>query len=502
MSVHTPAHNHALSDSNRSLGNRPTGGMRGPFATVRTEACCRGAAYAGALVVALGIAYHVARIPVQVSDCLGNMLQIQHETWRHLIVNQFSNAGYLRPLLWAQIKGAYDLAHGHYWLTFKAIHAVQLLLTTVLFVRLLRVRTVVDLSAVPLALAVLIGMHTFAGTVREAFPVNSYLTIIVCTLAVANLAIAPHRWWHDALAAVLFAVSVLTVESGLLVFGAIVAGRLAGLRGISRSGVAAAVLIAVGYFYLRFAVLAVGTPSLTERSSGFGFEVLGTSELQARFGADPMLFYVYNIVSSLFTVFLSEPRAGVWDTVRRLLEGDPLPPWLVVNLVASVAASTAIGWWAVRRAPVWWRRQATDDDRLGFVAFAVVVGNAVLSFAYTKDVIMSAGGTFFAVLVYLAVRDLLQRWHTVSGRPLALVLCAVLAVTWAVRATALPHLLRKDALGVKNDWATVYDWLHEQHIDLVDEDARLLVWHLRRQALSTPVPVAPGGALREFLDVD
>ncbi len=464
------------------------------------------AAYAYALVLAIGIGYMVARIPVQVSDCLGNLLQIQHAAWQHLIVNQFWNSGFLRPLLWAQIKGMYDLAHGHYWLTFKVIHAAQLVAMALLFVRLLRVRTMADLLPVPIAVAVLIGLHTFNGTVREGYPVNSFLTIVVCTLAVANLSIAAHRWWHDVAAVLLFVFAALTVESGLLVLVAVVAGRLVGLRGISWTGVAACVLLAGGYFYLRFGPLAVGTPSLLERPSGYGFRILEPEELQARFGASPLLFYLYNVVCNLATVLFAEPRAGVWTLVHALSSGGELPPWLVINVVASLAATLVVGWWLVRRVPAWWRWRLDDDDRVAFVAVGVLVANAVLGYAYTKDAIMSTGGAFFAVLVCLALRALVGALpaFSVAARNVAVVFVAVLSVTWAVRAVALPHLLREQAFRVRSDWATVYVWLDAQHIALQDEDARRLVEQLRRQALASPAPHPNIGRspLRRFLDLN
>src|SRR5688572_19220764 len=107
----------------------------------------RSAAYAAGALAALVIAAFVARIPVQVSDSLGNMLQVQQQSYGELFLSQLYSNGYLRPLLWLQIKGAVDLANGHYWLTFKIIHALQLVVTAVLFVRLLRVRDGKDLAA-------------------------------------------------------------------------------------------------------------------------------------------------------------------------------------------------------------------------------------------------------------------------------------------------------------------------------------------------------------------
>ena len=43
-----------------------------------------------------------------------------------------------------------------------------------------------DLAAAVLATLVLFGLHTFDGLVREAFPINSFLTIALAVLAVAE----------------------------------------------------------------------------------------------------------------------------------------------------------------------------------------------------------------------------------------------------------------------------------------------------------------------------
>ncbi len=450
----------------------------------------RRAAYVYGIIVALGIAYMVAMIPVQVSDCLGNLLQIQHDNYRRMLTDLMYSKGYLRPLLWAQIKLMYDVAQGHYWVTFKAVHAAELVLLAVLFVRLLRIERARDFAGVPVAIAVLVGLHTFNGTVREAFPVNSFLTVLVCTFAVMNLSLSRWRWWHDALAFVIYLFVLLTVESGLLVVAALVMARLVGLRGVSWAGVGACLLLTLGYFYLRFGPLAVGAPGLIERSTGFGFQVLDPPELMTRFGAHPYVLYAYNIACSIITVLFAEPRAGVWYVTRTVVGGGELPLWLIINLVSCALATALVGWHATRRLAAGWRTRRIDDgDRIAIVCVTVLVANAVLSFPYTKDAIMSTGGACFAVLVFYAVRELLAVGErgALAGLGAAVVLVA-LSGTWAIRATALPHLLREQAFKVRNDWATVYPWLDAQHIELRDPDARMLVERLRREALRSPAP--------------
>ena len=46
------------------------------------------------------------------------------------------------------------------------------------------------------------------------------------------------------------------------------------------------------------------------------------ARLHARFGADPLPFYLYNVVTSVLSVLFSEPDRGVFQTVRTWLAGD------------------------------------------------------------------------------------------------------------------------------------------------------------------------------------
>lgn len=344
------------------------------------------------LAVAGIVAWYVSHIPVQVSDCVGNLLELQQQTYASLFKSTLFAPGYIRPLAWIQFKVVFDASMGHYWVAFKGVHAAQLVALSLLFVHLLRVRSFGALALVPLALAVLFGLHTFNGTVREAYPVNAYLTIVVAVLAAICLVRATHHWTQDVAAVVLFVFSLFTVESGILVLVAILGGRMAGMKGVSVWGLVAIGLALAGYAYLRFGPFGVALPALTERSSGFGFRVLEPTELAARFGGQPLNFYAYNVASSLLTVFLAEPRAGVWWLAGRLATGDAIPAWLLVNVVSSFLATGLVAWFGWRASGRWWRGQSSGDDRLAWVALGVLVANAVLCYAYTKNVMMSVGG--------------------------------------------------------------------------------------------------------------
>ena len=149
----------------------------------------RVAAYLVAIVVAGAFSYDLMRVPVQVSDSLGEILDAQQSPSVYAsFTGSFGGTAYLRPLRIAQIKALFNLAHGHYWLVYRGFHALLLIAAVLLFVRALDVRTWADVAAAVFALTVLTGLHTFRGTVREAFPINHFLEIVVLCLLAVNLA--------------------------------------------------------------------------------------------------------------------------------------------------------------------------------------------------------------------------------------------------------------------------------------------------------------------------
>jgi hypothetical protein len=68
------------------------------------------------------------------------------------------------------------------------------------------------------------------------------------------------------------------------------------------------------------------------------------------------------------------------------------------------------------------RHLASDDgcEPAALVFLVVLVANAALSYAYSKNEIVSVAGVFYAVIAYVALRELLQRapssWRGHSDR--------------------------------------------------------------------------------------
>ncbi len=473
-----------------------------PHGSVPVQRRWTSVAQAYGLLVSAVLSYFLLGLVIQVSDSFGNLLAVQMPTLGELVRDQLSQRAYLRPLLWAQIKVVYDWSGGDYYAWFRGIHVAQVCALVALCVRLMRPAAVLDAALVPLSLAVLVGAHTFVPMLREANPLNFYLFIALACVAVANLAFqARSRWYTDALAIALFAAAVLTVESGILVWVVCVSAYVLGARGLSRSAVVAMTVCLVSYLAIRMLVLDVGSPALTERAAGFGFRPLEPAELTARFAGREWTFYLYNVVSSFATVLFAEPKGGVWRFVFEVSTRS-VHPWTIVSVLSSTAATGLVAWF------LWTRRACIrvwsfdHDDRIVGVFVAVLAANAVISFPYTKNVIMSPAGVFFALAVFSASRH----WfvHAAARRRVATVmLFAVLTGGWAYRVAGNHYNLRWTAAEQRAMWVTVDTWLERQRISLARPEAHELRDALRADALRNhPTPYQPASAWMRWFDID
>ena len=449
----------------------------------------RAAAYGLASLIALAIACDLLWMPIQVGDSLGEILDAQRSpsVWASFN-DSLGSQGYLRPLRIAQIKALFDVAQGSdYWLVYRGFHALLIGVAIFLFTRVLRVSTSTDFAAAAFALVTLTGLHTFRGTVQEAFPINHFLEILVFCLLTLNLARSRGGIWVDAAAALIFAVAALTLESGLLIWVVAAAAWAVGWRGISARGLVLMTALLLGYVYVRFVHFSSGVPTLTERSSGYLLSVLEPSELQQRFGAQPLVFYSYNVATSAVSVLFSEPQAGVFETVRAWLD-DRLLPRVVLPVATSVVTTGLIIWTAMRRAVRW--RPLDDTARFILVCLAVLGANAALSFAYTKNEIMSPAGAFYALAAFGAMRDGLLTAATMrraARGAFALLLC-VLAVGWTIRSAGVHYLLRSQAIKHQADWVALPGDRQRNGEWPSDPAERQLILQLRADAVRFALP--------------
>ncbi len=451
------------------------------------------AAYGYGVLAALGLAYFLIRMPYQVSDDLGDILFVQSRSFWTILVNQITGEAFLRPVMWLQQKIFFELApDGRYFATFKAFHVAQLLVVVVLFVRLLRIRRAIDAVVLPLALAALFGLHTYNITMREAYPVNHFMSILASCLAMVNLALSRGGWWRDVLALLLLVYAIFMLETGLLVWVCLVTAYVLRWRGVSRTALVFATLIVATYFVLRFVILDIGVPALTERSSGYGFSVRETEELVALFGHAPWTFYAYNVLCSTLTVLFSEPRAGTFRFTAFVIEG-PIPPWAVVNLVTSSLSTAFILVFAVRRMRRWRQEGLEHQDGVLLLFVTVLAANAAISYPYTKDVVMSPAGAFYAAALFMGVRDAIERFGPGTPQRMAAVVAVpllIMSAGWTLRTATLVETMRETAFVNRSDWAVAEEYMDDQRPDWreLHPDAERLAQQLREEVIRMPVP--------------
>ena len=269
-----------------------------------------------------------------------------------------------------------------------------------------------------------------------------------------------------------------------------VADLVAAARMLDAKGVALVSLCLIAYLYFRFVMLNTGSPTVTERSTGFGFDRLDPDEVVARFGMTPYALYAYNVAVSCFSVLLSEPRGGTWELAARLARGQ-LTPAMMVTVASVVTGTGLLAWVTVTRARLWLARRFERVDQVLLVFLAVLGGNAAICYVYTKDEVMSTAGVFYALAVFAGARELLRRVAP-GPRPAwaAMALAAILfagAGAWAIRSLGLHYHMIQMAFSIRLDWVGVDEWLTDQKVTVETPEQRQLVATLRDQALQMPV---------------
>jgi hypothetical protein len=146
----------------------------------------------------------------------------------------------------------------------------------------------------------------------------------------------------------------------------------------------------------------------------------------------------------------------------------------------------------------------------------------VISFPYTKNVIMSPAGVFLAPAVFAAARAWLngpglaasgdgrashrdERGARLAARPSALtaVLLLALACGWAFRSAGVHYNLRRTAASERTEWIEVDAWLERQRIVVDGPQALSLRDALRRDAIwNHPTPFQPTARWTRWFDID
>ncbi len=202
-------------------------------------------AYLAGAVLSSSIAYCVFHLPFEVSDNLGNLLQLTDTSAAGIFAATLRLQGFLRPMMWTTTKILFDLSGGHYFLAYRSFHVLMVFVLMLAFVRLMRVDSALTFGVALLSMSAVMGAPTFHELMNET-ELNVKLSIVAMCLCVFNLSASEPRWWKDAAMLGLFAYASLSNELGLLIWVCVVAAYLVGFRGVSRRGVLmATVMLAV-----------------------------------------------------------------------------------------------------------------------------------------------------------------------------------------------------------------------------------------------------------------
>jgi hypothetical protein len=446
------------------------------------------AGYISALLLTAAIGYFLLHLPIDISENILAITSVQDTTLGTLM----TRGGVIRPGGWILFKTVLDGSFGHPFEGFRLLNTLSLAGIFLFGVHVLRVRTAQEWGVALLTLMVMVGIHPFHDSVRET-AVNHHIIVPCLLLAAVSVAMAAHRWWSDGLAVLILLAALLLVEAGVLVWVAIAAAWLTGLRGITTRGVAIGTALLATYLILHFLVLDLGAPAFGARSTGFGFHVMEPPEIRARFGDNPLPLYAYNVVAAGLSVLVSEPRAGVFSLIDQLRHGSLLAG-SVLNVLTSLLTTGILIWFVTQRWASWRRREFTRGDRLFLIGAAVCGANAAISFSQLKDVVLTTGALLYALAVFPALAHLLDRLERpplTRGR--AAVACALLlavSIGWTMRAALFFVDIRMAAYRSQSDWVMVEEWIASQEQTPLTEAQRATVRAWRSQMLAMPVPRA------------
>jgi hypothetical protein len=244
------------------------------------------------------------------------------------------------------------------------------------------------------------------------------------------------------------------------------------------------------HLWLWLGYLSSGVADAGERNTGFGFERLEPEQIRERFGNNLLPLYAYNVVTSMMSIVFSEPRAGIFGITRAFMRMRF--EWRdLIHIFSSLCATGLIVGYVVHRVRSGVRWPVTLADRHVVIFAGVLVANAAVSFAYTKDEIITIAGAFYALPVHGAAVHFLRRFgeRPRSWRATTVVAILFLAgsTAWAIRAAGVHHVIRVHAFTQRNDWARIERrWRRDGNWEQYKESEEL-IRRVRDQSISMRV---------------
>jgi hypothetical protein len=372
-------------------------------------------------------------------------------SWGDAIGYAFGSGREYRPLFTLAIKASYEAVG--LWLPFYQTLVVLLfaaLLTLIVWV----CRPVGWRRAVAACMAVscVCALHT-SRILWGFWPLNHYAVVMVCIVFAIGLALHSRTRELAWVPGLLTFVALLSLELGVLIVPLTIVLWWFGAPGLDRRAVVWVLAATAVYAVIRLTFAEYSGESLYA-DTGFIFQTVDAATLRARFGDSPWLLWAYNVLSTLLTITVSEPREGVYAFVESLLARD-MESWQWFQVGTSVLTTIVVAGGLVRGWP-WSAR-----DRLLVIAgCTLLVCGSALGFMYTRDRIGLAGGVGYALLLYVAAAAWLEKAPRAGWqRRLAVGTVVVVAAVWIVRSGEIWFQLRDTAWDYRVEWTDRFEEL-------------------------------------------
>ena len=397
--------------------------------------------------------------------------------WAAIVVEPFRDPDEYRPIYYPFVKAVYEIGGVPNLVVFRTVHLGMLAAMGGLVIWALRVRSFSGWLAAFTALNCAFGLHT-SRFLLYGIPLNGKLMVVVLALIGIRVLFLSRTPVVEAAVLALSLIGLFLHEMGAVVGAVFLAGYWFGCRAMSRRTAFGVLLCFACYLVVRLTLSQHPVPAQFYTETNFLFGELSVDEQQRLFGQFPLVFYAYNVLSSLLTLLASEPRAGRFAFVDALMRGQ-VQPWQWINILSSLAATTLIVGWLGRL------RRPGRDRTVAFILGLVVMLNCGLSFLYTRDRIPALAGIAYAVLLGYAIADRVGTWQHEATGLRRRVWAAILVVAvggWMVRAAGVAFTLRDVGWDTRLEWTLRSGEPSDVEASAVTELREIL----RRRAVENP----------------
>ncbi len=446
-----------------------------------TQSQWRYLALAEMALVALCLAYWSFQTPFPYGDGLRTFDYAVRNSWSDVWMALFSGTEEFRPLYFAAVKLVHDLSGGPSMLPFRAIQTGFVVLDLALLYLLFSPRSASAWFGFTLAVTCFAGLHTTTDNLTASTPLPFGPVVFALVLGTLLLLRGRPSLRLDIVAGVMSLAGVFLIEYGVVV------GLMWVVAGLSHMGPArrSTATWAIGglgvYAAIRLLTNAQPVPGPFYSDTGYLFGTLSLSEQVTLFGERAWVFHLYNVLSTILTVLLSEPRAGIYRALDTLVNDAPVKSWQIIHWASSLLATTLVIVWATT-----WSRLGDEARRTLILGTVVILVNSMLGYMYTRDRIPTVAGMSYAVLVGLAASAAWEHRSKLAAgahRSVLTVLLVAIGLSWASRATGTILIGRDQAWMARDEWTEANQAGRAADPDW-DELTEALRLDLQRRALS------------------